>query len=274
MRLQIALVIVLMVICTVWFQGDSTCVVVYGSKETWTDFMKGFLSVYPNAQLVRLPEPELDFTAYCDAVEVCAGKFRRLVCQVPNRSAADALARRQIHRTTTVAIDSPSDLLPGCVGCNIVQTEQAFAQDLIGHVSVDKQGKRCLLSTGPLRAPKGWVHLAAGQDPVDAVRTMSGFQLAAVVVAMPIKESTVKAIMSAAPGADVLAVSAGKNKIEGLSRQISLNNESRGRLAGMMLAAPYRGPRDVVVSPVVVQPDPSAIAMEPVTNLHQLTSVI
>lgn len=270
MRLLVALVMLLLFACLVWFQGDSTCLVLYGPKETWAGFMTGFTSVYPNAQLVNLPEPELDFTAYCDALEVCAGKFRRLVCQVPNRSAADALSRRQLHGTTTVAIDSPSDLLPDCVGCNIVQTEQAFAQELIGHVDAEKEGKRCLLSTGPLRAPKGWVHLQAGKDPVDAVRAMSGFQLAAVVVAVPIKESTVKAIMGAAPGADVLAVSVGERKIEGLSRQISLDHVSRGRLAGMMLSAPYRGPRDVVVAPVVIFPDPSAIAMEPVTTLRQL----
>lgn len=267
--LLLAVTVIALLLCLVWYAGDSTCVVVYGPKTAWLDFMTGFHSVFPNAQFINIPEPELDFTAYCDALEACVPRFRRLVCQVPNKTASVILSK---CHSAAVALDSPSELLQGCVRCNIVQSEQVLADHLIQHASGGLQGKRCLLSSVPLRTPLGWVQLRVGTDPIAAVQAMSGFRLATVVMSAAVDEKAVLAVAGAAPGAEILAVTRDCDQLDCLERQICVDGVATGKLAAAMLRAPYTGPRDVVVSPRLIRPDPTAIAMEPLTTLRQLAS--
>ena len=270
LTILIAVLLLLTVLLVqIWRCGDSTCAVLYGPAATWRTFALGFQSVYPNAQVIVVRDPEIDFTAYCDALEACDKKFSRLVCQVPCKRAAEILSSRT---KPLVAIASPPENLPRSAVCNIVRSEQLAASLLIDQVkllSVD--GKKVVLSSTEVSTPSGWTQLRTSQavPPQTALQQVGGTVIAAVVMTDFATAQNIEAVALAAPGARLFAVTPEIAQVGSLSSQVAEDGESKGRLAAAMLAGPYFGPREVTVDPLTIKPKPSVERAE-VTSLCQL----
>lgn len=269
MRLVLALTLLVAIIAlvAVWAVGESTCALLYGDPAGWQAFTWAFIRAYPNAQVIVLPDPEIDFTAYCDALQEVAPRFRRLVCQVPCQRASDLLRTR---RFATVTLDSSPSLLQSCVICNIVASEQAVVDLLVARAaSFPVDGKRVLLSAGEVVAPSGWtrVRVAVSEGGAEAaVQGVSGLKIGLLAISTPVTRATVQALAAGSPAAKILATSGTHEPIPELSLQLHTSGEALGNLAAAMLQGMYRGPREVVSQPVVLGPVP-AVQPTPCTRL-------
>lgn len=270
MRLALGLLlIVLLIFLTVaWAVGESTCALLYGDAAGWQGFITAFTRAYPNAQVIVLPDPEIDFTAYCDALQEAAPRFRRLVCQVPCQRASDLLRSR---RFATVTLDSSPSLLQSCVVCNIVVSEQAVVDLLVARAgSLPVDGKRVLLSAAEVVAPAGWTRLRVQSGgPEAAVQSVSGLKIGLLAISIPVARPSVQALAAGSPTAKILAASRTAEPIPELTLQLHTSGEALGNLAAAMLQGIYRGPREVVSQPVVIAGAP-ALEPTPCTRLSAI----
>lgn len=249
-------------------RGRSLVVVVSGDRRAWVPFLAGARSVSPGAQLVLLPDADLEYTAYCDALDACVARFGQVICQVPCQRAADTLARAGGR---AVAVGSPPELTGGSVMANIVVSEQAYANLLTGLAAAPAGGRRALLSSVPVRAPAGWTQLRVedGGGVQAALAGVSSLRFEVVVVTVPVGRAACAAVAAANPGAQVLVVSEGSAPLPDATVQVAEDAHGKGRLAAAMLRGGYAGPRDVVVDPRLVKPAQAPPAAR-VTLLSQL----
>ena len=272
--LLVLAVVLLLAAAFLWWHGESTCVLLFGQPADWLDFIAGVRRVIPMAEVVLLRDPEVDYSAYLDCMEDCSGRFRHMVCQVPNARASRLLAAR---RGVTVCVNSDPKLLPpGKVVCNIVGSEQSLANALVSRVPARAGAKRLLIGTDPYRTPPGWrcIRVPAGSGPETALQQLSGTAFDVVAVTDPrlASLSSVYALRAAMPSASVLLAATETDQvIPELEVQVRANRQGAGVLAAAMcrLGAGYHGQQTLTVDPVVVKP---AVRLEtpPVTSLRAL----
>lgn len=248
--------------------ADSTCMVVYGSKARWRPLAAGFLDVYPNAEVIVMPEPEIDFVAYCDALQDCSNTYKRLLCQLPCQAAADIVKRR---RGTTVTVYTLPSYIPPNIACNIVQSEQRVADVLLELASkTQSYDKKILISSTALRSPGGWMNTVQSSNPQTALQQLTSLKISCVVVSYDITETDVQNIRLAAPEALVLASTSGSGMFSALYGQVTEDLGTEGKLAGIMLKGNYKGPRDIVVDPLIIKPKDRDLINARVTSIQQL----
>lgn len=233
---------------------ESTCVLLYGASSDWTAFIQGVRSVIPAAEVLVLRNPETDFAAYADAFEDCSGRFRNLICQVPNARVGQLIRDR---RATTVCVASQPSMMQPNVTCNIVASEQALVDTI--QKLVPKLSKVLVLSESTLRVPKGWTQLQVGVD--DAIQQLSGVRLDGIVVSKPELATTASlaSLKVAYPNVMLAGVTATDDPVDQLDYQICVDKVGVGRLAAGMCrmverTGPYRGQQTIVTDPVVVKP--------------------
>lgn len=269
---QLALVAVLVLSLLVWFYRESTCLVVYGDAQDWTAFIAAFRSVIPMAEVVVL-KPEADFVAYTDALAQCAGRFKNLVCQVPNSLAARLVAGRP---GTTVSIAAQPDLVKSSVTCNIVASEQMLVDRLLSFAP--DTGKKLLLSEAACRLPPGWTQVQTDVD--SAIQKLSGLKLGVVVISNPkmTTPANIAAIRAAFPGVYLAGATVDEAPVSELACQVCINRQGAGRLAAGLCrmhetAGMYTGQKTVVVDPVVVSPS-TGVDSAAVTELSRLRNLL
>ena len=263
----LALLAALALALALWHR-PSLAVVVTGDRARWGPFLAGVRAVAPGAQLVLLPDPEVDQTAYCDALQECADRFRSLVCQVLCPRASEILAG---YRGRAVTVASPPELASRAVVCNVMTSEQAAADALLKAVPVAPARGLALTASG-LRLPAGWTQVRTERGLVEHAAAASGQRPDALLVTVPVDAAAAAALSAAHPTAPLLVASSGPAPLDAADGQVADDPARAGRLAAALLAGTYRGPRDVVVEPETVKP---ARALRPagVTLLSQLGAV-
>ena len=212
--------------------------------------------VLPCAEVVVMPDPEIDFVAYVDALQDISPRFQRLVCQVPNQRAMRVLMAR---KGVTVSLQSDPALAQPCVTCNIVASEQDLVNAMLPHTNVE--GRKLLISSAPCRLPKGWTQMQASEaegfsDAIGVSNKTTSMKLSVVMISKPelVSQRVVDALRAGNPSCILCAAT--HDTMAALTCQVKPNDIDTGRLAACMslLGGNYKGQQSVVVEPVVVKP--------------------